>query len=177
MSRIKVSKIVILNTVPKVYKISGFVLFSLYILLYFSKISFWDLLIRLLDIFVDFQISCDKNVFSQETSNVWLLFRPLLHVKVYMSVAVAWAARIVGGVHMRTAYSEGKWLILRQGEEGVKKSNSHWDSLNVWKYGHQLSVWLYVPIMSRRRFRVNPHSIIAWMSRNPLLETGAKSEV
>ena len=155
MGRIKVSKIVILNTVPKVYKISGFVLFSVYILLYFSKISFWDLLIRLSDIFVDFQISCDKNVFSRETSNVWLLFRPLLHVKVYISVAVAWAARIVGGVHMRTAYSEGKWLVLRQGE-GVKKSNSQGDSLNVWMYGHQLSVF----IMSRTRFRVNPHSII-----------------
>ena len=37
--------------------------------------------------------------------------------------------------------------------------------------------WLYVLIMSRRRFRVNPHSIVAWMSRNSLLETGPKSEV
>ena len=27
-----------------------------------------------------------------------------------------------------------------------------------------------------RVFRVNPHSIVAWMSRNSLLETGAKSE-
>ena len=31
--------------------------------------------------------------------------------------------------------------------------------------------------MSRTRFRVNPHSIVAWMSRNFLLEAGAKSEV
>ena len=31
--------------------------------------------------------------------------------------------------------------------------------------------------MSRTRFRVNPHSIVAWMSRNSLLEAGAKSEV
>ena len=31
--------------------------------------------------------------------------------------------------------------------------------------------------MSRTRFRVNPHSIVALMSRNSLLETGAKSEV
>ena len=39
------------------------------------------------------------------------------------------------------------------------------------------SYWLYVLIMSRTRFRVNPHSIVAWMSRNSLLETAAKSEV
>ena len=36
---------------------------------------------------------------------------------------------------------------------------------------------LYVLAMSRTRFGVNPHSIVAWMSRNSLLETGAKSEV
>ena len=30
--------------------------------------------------------------------------------------------------------------------------------------------------MSRTCFRVNPHSIVAWMSRNSLLEAGAKSE-
>ena len=37
--------------------------------------------------------------------------------------------------------------------------------------------WLYVLAMSRTRLRVNPHSIVAWMSRNSLLEAGAKSEV
>ena len=31
--------------------------------------------------------------------------------------------------------------------------------------------------MSRTCFRVNPHYILAWMSRNYLLEAGAKSEV
>ena len=36
--------------------------------------------------------------------------------------------------------------------------------------------WLYVLIMSRTHFRVNPHSIVAWMSRNSLLEAGAKSK-
>ena len=36
---------------------------------------------------------------------------------------------------------------------------------------------LYVLAMSRTRFRVNPHSVVAWMSRNFLLEAGAKSEV
>ena len=30
--------------------------------------------------------------------------------------------------------------------------------------------------MSRTRFRVNPHSIVALMSRNSLLEGGTKSE-
>ena len=33
-------------------------------------------------------------------------------------------------------------------------------------------IWLCVLIMSRMRFRVNPHSIDTWMSRNSLLETG-----
>ena len=35
----------------------------------------------------------------------------------------------------------------------------------------------YVIIMSRTHFRVNLHSIFAWMSRNSLLETSAISEV
>ena len=34
-----------------------------------------------------------------------------------------------------------------------------------------------VLVMSRTHFRVNLHSIVVWMSRNPLLEAGAKSEV
>ena len=37
--------------------------------------------------------------------------------------------------------------------------------------------WLYVLVMLRTRLRVNPHSIVAWMSRNSLLEAGAKGEV
>ena len=43
--------------------------------------------------------------------------------------------------------------------------------LSVW------CIWLYFLIMSCTRFRVNPHSIVAWMSRNSLLEAGTKSEV
>ena len=39
-----------------------------------------------------------------------------------------------------------------------------------------LSTGLYVLDMSRTRLRVNPHSTFAWMSRNSLLEAGAKSE-
>ena len=34
-------------------------------------------------------------------------------------------------------------------------------------------IWLYVLIMSLARFRVNLHSIIAWISRTFLLETSA----
>ena len=38
-------------------------------------------------------------------------------------------------------------------------------------------IWLYILVISRSRFRVNPHSIFAWMSRNSLLENVAISEV
>ena len=38
-------------------------------------------------------------------------------------------------------------------------------------------IWLYVLVMSHTRLRVNPQSIVAWMSRNFLLEADAKSEV
>ena len=37
-------------------------------------------------------------------------------------------------------------------------------------------VWLYVLVMSRKGFRLNPHSIFAGMSRNSLLEADARSE-
>ena len=36
--------------------------------------------------------------------------------------------------------------------------------------------WLDVLVMSRTRLRVDPYSIVAWMSRNSLLEAGTKSE-
>ena len=38
-------------------------------------------------------------------------------------------------------------------------------------------IWLYVINMSRTRFSVNLHSIVAWLLRNSSLETGAISEV
>ena len=38
-------------------------------------------------------------------------------------------------------------------------------------------IWLNVLVMSLTDFRVNPHSVFAWMSRNSLLEADAKSEV
>ena len=39
------------------------------------------------------------------------------------------------------------------------------------------SISLHLLIMSRTRFRMNLHFIVAWMSRNSLLETSAISEV
>ena len=36
---------------------------------------------------------------------------------------------------------------------------------------------LHIIIVSRTRFRVNLHSVVTWMSRNPLLQTGAISKV
>ena len=38
-------------------------------------------------------------------------------------------------------------------------------------------IWLYVLMMLCTRIRVNPHSVVAWMSRNSSLEAGAISEV
>ena len=40
------------------------------------------------------------------------------------------------------------------------------------KYLSIQCIWLYVIIMPCTRFRVNPHSIVTWMSRNSLVETG-----
>ena len=34
-----------------------------------------------------------------------------------------------------------------------------------------------IPIMSHTRFKVNLNSVVAWMSRNSILETGATSDV
>ena len=43
-------------------------------------------------------------------------------------------------------------------------------------YTKKNTTWLYVLVMSRTRFRVNPYSITAWMSRNFLLEAVTKSK-
>ena len=44
------------------------------------------------------------------------------------------------------------------------------------EYLYVRCILLYLFFMSRTRFRVNPHSIFALMSRNSLLEAGAKCE-
>ena len=70
----------------------------------------------------------------------------------------------------------------------INFTNCHaWLFFNKYAHEHTFSVswvtlrihWrLCVLIMSLMRFRVNPHSIVvAWMSRNSLLETGVISEV
>ena len=41
----------------------------------------------------------------------------------------------------------------------------------------QDSCTLHVLVMSRTRYRVDPHSIVAGISKNSLLEAGTKSEV
>ena len=38
-------------------------------------------------------------------------------------------------------------------------------------------IWLYVIVMSGTQFRVNPSSIVAWMSNNFLLEEGPESKL
>ena len=38
-------------------------------------------------------------------------------------------------------------------------------------------IWLYVFVMSRTRFRLNPHSIVSWMWRKSLLKVAAESDV
>ena len=59
--------------------------------------------------------------------------------------------------------------------------------LNVWLYYQRryaifvfklmLSFWLYVLVMSCMHFRADPHSVVAWMPKNILLEAGVKYEV
>ena len=39
------------------------------------------------------------------------------------------------------------------------------------EYLYVRCIWLFVLIITRTCFRVNPHCIVAWMSRNSLLET------
>ena len=42
--------------------------------------------------------------------------------------------------------------------------------------GQQLMYMSLIEIIPHTCFRVNPHSIVAWMSRNSLLKAGTKSE-
>ena len=58
--------------------------------------------------------------------------------------------------------------------------SSKWMNLVLWtklENRNRYQEWLYVLIMSLTRFRVNLHSIFAWMPRYSLLETCAISEV
>ena len=44
------------------------------------------------------------------------------------------------------------------------------------EYLYVRCIWLYVLVTSRACFRVNPDSLVGWMSRNSLLEAGSKSQ-
>ena len=79
-------------------------------------------------------------------------------------------------IHLKKIIENGLILVLLNFtmyySPDYKLSNT-WDE--VFKNG--LSEWLYAIIMSCTSSRVKLHSIVAWMSRNPLLETGTISEV
>ena len=62
-----------------------------------------------------------------------------------------------------------KKTLLRQNVKRAEKmlARLHSSKLNVERVWEKKDLGL---------FRVNPHSIVAWMSRNPFLEAGAKSE-
>ena len=55
--------------------------------------------------------------------------------------------------------------------------NQTWQKIELCcEYLSARRIWLDAIIMSRTRFRVNLHSMVAWMWRKSLLETGAISE-
>ena len=75
-------------------------------------------------------------------------------------------------VNTRGRQGDGKQIDIHDNTTLPKRKKKELQGSNTLNY-----VWLYLLIMSRTRFRVNPHSIVAWMSRNSLLEAGPKSEV
>ena len=52
----------------------------------------------------------------------------------------------------------------------------YWSAENKWNLNNEILNTTYILIMSGTRFRVNPHSIVAWMPTNSLHETGTISE-
>ena len=69
------------------------------------------------------------------------------------------------------------WLTHWKKEKSEEEYHPSSPKENYRKIYYEALDWLYVLAMSRTRFRVNPHSIFAWMSRNSFLEADAKSEV
>ena len=74
-----------------------------------------------------------------------------------------------------------KCVFFKKWDSLHARLNSHYKARSYKKKKHRnikaYRKWLYIIIMSRTRFRVNLYSIVAWMSRNSLLKTDAKSEV
>ena len=78
-------------------------------------------------------------------------------------------------------YLKCKWLQLDWNPQPLKSSMStqlfSWMIELCFEYLFVWCIWLCVLIMSHMHFRVNLHSVVAWMPRNSLLETCAISEV
>ena len=75
-------------------------------------------------------------------------------------------------------FYQAKLFLLTQFQDVFETwSKRFWDILLRRLSTRGFAYWLYVFVMSGTRFRVNRHSIVASMSRNSLLEAGAKSEV
>ena len=86
-----------------------------------------------------------------------------------------WPMRNEFLINWLTKYSNINWnhIIIEISLAWIlfhSKSLNHWHPNNSW-------AWLHVLVMSRTHFRVNLHSIFAWMSRNSLRETSAISGV
>ena len=83
------------------------------------------------------------------------------------------------GIELEKISDIDKYLFIEKGLRGgifyIAKKHSRADNkyLNDYDPKKQSTFISH----SRTPFRVNPHSILAWMSRNSLLEEGAKSEV
>ena len=97
------------------------------------------------------------------------LSRPWSHLMVLNIGPLLWESRALT-TRSLLKYMEFDWVWLASYH---RKFRSYEISCQV--FGFYLL--LYAVIMSHPRFRVNPHSIVAWMSRNSLLETGTISEV
>ena len=89
--------------------------------------------------------------------------------------------------HILWLYQSTKWFAISllwvwdsvaTREVPVKKKvDMKCIQVNVFKNIARMTRRLYVHIMSHKRFRVNLHSVVAWMSTISLLETDAISEV
>ena len=65
-------------------------------------------------------------------------------------------------------------LVLKGTLNHLAKLGAEYLFVRYFEYLFVRSIWLYALVMSRTRFRVNPNSIAARMSRNSLLKADAK---
>ena len=68
-------------------------------------------------------------------------------------------------------YADSDKCLLEVLHHWPRKSSKFFIIFRFFSLKYKSYNWLYVLIMSRAGVRVNPHSIVAWMSRNSLLET------